>query len=383
MKVVYTAPNRAHHYRYALALQKAGMLHAFVSGFPRISPRASEAKLASKLHRADLLQTVYIASLKAGVPAKLSTQLAYLSKIEQDMRCRRHLDGSDVFMFYNGSGLLSCQRARRRGIITVVEAVNSHVDYQEQLLAEEHHRIGLSWTPFHRQEKERRIEEYAQADYILTPSDFVKTSFLSAGFPDEKILKVPFGFDSLPVTVKPRDTDSFTVLYVGSISVRKGIRYLIQAFDKLKHPRKKLVLVGPRTELDGLRGISIPDGVIFTGVLKGHDLAAAYQTADVFCLPTLEEGMALVLGEALSYGLPIVTTTNSGGYDMMTDQQEGFIVPIQNSDAIAEKLQRLADDADLLQAMRLSAQNRATSLAGWSATEALLTDTLTNLTARS
>jgi len=383
MKVVYTAPNRAHHYRYALALQKAGMLHAFVSGFPRLSPRASEPGLATKLHRADLLQTVYIASLKAGVPTTISTQLAYLSKIEQDMRCKRHLDGADVFLFYNGSGLLSCQRARRKGIITIVEAVNSHVAYQEQLLADEHDRIGLPWTPFHKKEKERRIEEYAQADYILTPSDFVKNSFLEAGFPDAKILKVPFGFDSLPVTVQARDTASFTVLYVGSLSVRKGLRYLIQAFDKLAHPRKKLVLVGPRTEPDGLQGISIPDGVVFTGVLKGQALAAAYQTADVFCLPTLEEGMALVLGEALSYGLPIVTTTNSGGYDMMTDQQEGFIVPIQHSDAIAEKLQRLADDADLRQAMRLSAQNRATSLAGWAATEALLTATITNLSTRS
>ena len=383
MKVVYTAPNRAHHYRYALALHKAGMLHAFISGFSRWSPRAKIDELNHELHRADLLQTIYLASLKVGFPATISTHLAYWSKIEQDYACHKHITDCDAFVFYNGSGLHSCQYARRKGVITIVEAVNSHVAYQERILEEEHRRLNLPWTPFLKKEKERRIKEYVQADYILTPSEFVKKSFLEFGFPEHKLLKVPFGFDRLSVDSIDRESENFTVLYVGSISIRKGVRYLIQAFEKLQHSNKKLVIVGPRDDPDGLQGLSIPANVSFTGVLKGKQLAQAYQTADVFCLPSLEEGLALVLGEALSYGLPIITTTNSGGYDILTDQQEGFIVPICDSNSIYEKLQMLADDKELRQAMRLAAQIKAQRIEGWDATGALLTSTLSGLSTQS
>ena len=98
-------------------------------------------------------------------------------------------------------------------------------------------------------------------------------------------------------------------------------------FAQLRHPRKELVIVGPRSEPSGLEGISIPDDVRFTGVLKGDDLSQAYRTASVFVLPTLEEGLALVLGEALAHGTPVIATVNSGGADLFTDGEEGFLVP--------------------------------------------------------
>jgi starch synthase len=372
MKVVYTAPNRGHHYKYAKALQAAGCLHAFVSGFPRLSPHAKVPELAGKLHHADWLQTVYIASLKGKAPAKLSSWLAYLSKIEQDYACRRFMRGCDIFLFYNGSGLSSSQHGKQRGVITIVEAVNSHVSYQEDLLREEYERAGLAWQPFPVYEKERRLKEYEQADYILLPSEFVRESFLSKGFPAEKLLKVPYGFDKLNTSKDKKERSShsttFTILYVGSISVRKGVRYLIEAFASLQHFDKRLLLVGPDADDGALTGVTIPPNVVFTGVLKGDELTNAYQSADVFCLPSIEEGLALVLGEALSFGLPIIATVNTGASDLITDGREGYIIPIRSSEAIRQKLQLLADDPAVL--MQLSADSYAKSekLDGWQQT---------------
>ena len=117
-----------------------------------------------------------------------------------------------------------------------MEVVNSHVEYQEDLLREEHVSLNLPWEPFHKKDKERRLKEYDAADYILLPSEFVKQSFLSKGFLEEKLLRVPYGF-TIPAqkannNVKAHST--FNVLYVGSISVRKGVRYLIEAFKMLE-----------------------------------------------------------------------------------------------------------------------------------------------------
>src|SRR5215204_4225046 len=100
MKVVYTAPNRAHHYEYANALHSSGCLHAFVSGFPRISPRSGAPELNGKLYHSDILQTLYIASLKGRMPDEISLYLAYLSKLEQDLSCRRFVKDCDIFLFY-------------------------------------------------------------------------------------------------------------------------------------------------------------------------------------------------------------------------------------------------------------------------------------------
>jgi starch synthase len=261
---------------------------------------------------------------------------------------------------------------RELGKISIVEAVNSHVGFQESILKQEYQSIGLPWRPFNFSEKNRRIEEYNTADFVLLPSEFVKRSFLKAGFPEEKIIKVPYGFNRLEdsnTSTELKDDSSFNVVYVGSISVRKGIRYLIEAFRRFRHPNKKLFIVGPVSQPSGIADLSIPDDVILTGVLKGEALEKIYKQATVFCLPSIEEGLALVLGEALSFGIPIIATENTGADDIITDGREGFIIPIKNS-------QQILDDANLYEKMRDCAVNKAKSLNGWNDTGQLLTQSL-------
>jgi starch synthase len=384
MEIVYTAPNRAHHYKYAFSLNQKGVLNTFVSGFSRFSPRASFPEIGNKLHRADILQTVYLAGMKLGLPSKLNTQLAYLAKIEQDHACLNFAKKSDVFLFYNGSGLDTCGTIQKLGKIGIVEVVNSHVETQEKLLQDEHELVGADWVPFHAKEKERRIKEYDLADYILLPSEFAKKSFLDKGYPEAKLIKVPYGFDTSIVGNQEqfeKNSDRFNVLYVGSISLRKGLRYLIQAFKELKHPNKKLIIVGPGQEsLKKMKDLSIPDEVTFTGVLKGEQLQEVYKSASVFCLPTIEDGFGLVLGEALSHGIPIIATENSGSWDIVAEGSDGFIIPIRNKNIILEKLQLLADDRNLLLEMSHNAQTKAKNLKGWDITSDTLYSSLKKVT---
>lgn len=380
MRVVYTAPNRAHHYKYAAALNAAGHLDAFVSGFPRISPNAKAPELNKKLHHSDIIQTIYIAGIKLKLPVKITNYLAYLSKVEQDLACHKFMLDCDIFLFYNGSGLNSSRYGKKHGTITIVEAVNSHVEYQEAILAEEHRNIGLPWRPFPSNEKKRRLSEYEEADYILLPSEFVKRSFIAKGFPEHKLLKVPYGFNKLKraeseLNSNPKNK-SFIVLYVGAISIRKGIRYLIEAYNRLEVKSKKLIIVGPDAADGALTGVYLPPSIVFTGILKGEQLEDAYSSADVFCLPSIEEGLALVLGEALSFGLPIITTCNTGADDIITDGKEGYIVPIRDSDAIRDKLQILADDPKLLTEITMNSVAKANELDGWDESGKNLVDCL-------
>lgn len=382
MKIIYTAPNRAHHYKYASSLNNGNLLRVFVSGFSRLSPRSKIEELKGQLYRADIIQTIYLLCLKIKLPKKICNYLAYLAKIEQDYACSKYMENADLFLFYNGSGLNSIKKAKKKGVITVVEVVNSHVDYQETLLKEEHERLNLKWTPFHQLEKKRRLKEYDAADYILLPSEFVKRSFLEKGFLEKKLIKVPYGFNkfndvnNINHNTETPENECFNILYVGSISVRKGLRYLIEAFNKLEIKNKRLTLVGPIDVVSGIQDMEITDDIELRGVLKGDDLEEAYKSADVFCLPTIEDGFGLVLGEALSFGLPIITTVNSGGDELITEEQEGFIVPIRDSDAIYSKLYLLSSDSLLLNKMKLAAQKKANNLNGWEETGTMLCEEL-------
>jgi glycosyltransferase involved in cell wall biosynthesis len=161
---------------------------------------------------------------------------------------------------------------------------------------------------------------------------------------------------------------------VGQIAPRKGVRYLAEAFALLRHPRKELLIVGPRSTPSGLEGVSLPDNVRFAGVLKGEDLARAYAGAAVLVLPTLEEGLALVLGEALAQGTPVIATVNSGGADLFRDGEEGFLVPVCDPAALADRMQRLADDPALRERLSQAARARMRELGGWERTDALLVE---------
>lgn len=381
MQIIYTAPGRGHHYIYAEAFYQADTLAAFVSGFSRFSPRANNINVGDKLARVDFLQNIYLTALRYHLPKRISDELAYRAKIQQDKACGRFIDRANVFLFYNGSGLHTLSKAKSKGLVTIVEAVNSHVEYQEAILRNEYRELGLPWIPFHKNEKKRRMLEYEKADYILLPSEFVKNSFLSMGFPDNKLLKVPYGFNSFNPSDKQlgSEKDMFTVLYVGSISVRKGLKYLVEAFQKLSISNKKLIITGAVSYPNGLESVSMSSNIIFTGVLKGKDLQNVYSSADVFCLPSIEEGLALVLGEALSFGLPIIATQNTGASDIFTDGEEGFIVPIKSSEAIQEKLELLVNDSRLSADMRVKAQKKASLLQGWKETQQNLVKTICEL----
>ena len=381
MHVTYNSPNRSHHYRYAAALARAGCLHTFVSGFSRISPRAALPEAGDRLLRADLIQNFYLASMQLRLPSMISDGLAFQSKIWIDHCSERPARESDLFLFYSGAGLRTAQRLAATKVICVVEAVNSHVLVQKEIMQEEHRRIGLSAPKFHAAEVVRRVEEYHIADAILCPSTFVKKSFEQQGIPADKIHVVPYGIEVRPSAsrVEP-DPTIFRVLYVGQISPRKGLRYLFEAFANLKHPRKELWIVGPTTHQSGIENLTPPDGTRFFGVLKGDDLARAYQQATVFVLPTVEEGLALVLGEALSHGVPVIATENSGGADLFDDGEEGFLVPIRDPNLIAEKMQLLADEPETRARMSDAALKRSRTSRGWQHTGELLVQTLTSLT---
>ena len=217
---------------------------------------------------------------------------------------------------------------------------------------------------------EKELREYETADFVAIPSRFVKRTFLEEGFPEERLLHVPYGvsLESFrPPSPGTRERDkTFRVLHVGGVNLRKGCHYLLQAFRALDLPDAELRFVGAvAPEMESFRERWASDRVVFQDPVPQARLVDIYGRGSVFCLASLEEGLAMVTAQAMACGLPVVATTNTGAEDLVHDHAEGFIVPIRDPDALAERLLWLYENRDARLAMGRAAHERVRSGFTW------------------
>jgi len=184
---------------------------------------------------------------------------------------------------------------------------------------------------------DRKNAEIRAADHVLAPSLFVRDSALRAGVDAERITVIPFGTEPawIPSESVPRDN---TVLHVGQLSLRKGTHRLLRAWKKLgAHRTHRLQLIG-RMHLAPSFLRNFQGCYECLGQLPRSELSRRYQKACFFALPSLAEGFAVVILEALSCGLPVLASRNSGAEGFITSGEEGLLHDAQDDDALCAGL---------------------------------------------
>src|SRR5207237_3544053 len=160
-----------------------------------------------------------------------------------------------------------------------------------------------------------------------------------------------------------------TVLFVGRLEKRKGLRFLLRAWPTVREriPDARLVVVGRGRGLEGYRRFAARQGwseddALFTGYVSAEDLPRYYQAADVFCAPnTGQESFGVVLLEAMAAGVAIVASDIPGYRDVVTHEREGFVVEPQNPEALADGICRLLSNPSLRASMREAGVEKARS----------------------
>lgn len=273
----------------------------------------------------------------------------------------------DAYVALSGAGETSGAQAQKMGAKYVCDRGSSHVRYQGQIMSEEYRRWKVSVPPFDSRFIAREENEYENANAITVLSEFARKTFLECGVPAKKIHKMLLGvqLDAFRSTAEP-SVDSFEVLFAGALCFRKGIPDLLDAFRRLRHPRKRLRMVGVVTrEIQPyLKTQSLTD-VEITGPLPQSDLARIMNQSHVLVLPSIEDGFGMVITQAMACGCPIISSQNTGGPDLYDDGAEGFIVPIRSPESICFALQLLADDPALRQKMSEASLRIVHSFGGW------------------
>lgn len=256
--------------------------------------------------------------------------------------------------------------ARDRGLRRIYDLPIAYWETAQRLLREEAQRYPdwestLVATRDSPAKLARKTRELELAEMVICPSRFVFESLPDAIRESKKCLTAPFG-TPLVESDGERETGKngtrLRILFAGALTQRKGLADLFAAMKMVDSKRVELVIMGSLMRpLNWYRQRFA--GFVYEPTRSHENVLRLMRSCDLFVLPSIVEGRALVQQEAMACGLPVIATGNAGADDMIIDGETGFLVPIRSPEAIAEKISWCADNRSILSGMGIAARTHA------------------------
>jgi glycosyltransferase involved in cell wall biosynthesis len=274
----------------------------------------------------------------------------------------------NLVIAYESAALHSFRRAQKLGIPTILYQPIGVAEYALKILGTEAQRFPqlastLRYNWFPPEELTRRQEERELAVAIFCASNFTRKTLIGQGIPAHKIVVEPYGVDQSLFQPSTNKYPRFSLIWAGSFTQTKGIVYLLEAMARNPAPHMELVMTGYRYgSLDPTRAYEDRVSIRRLGYVTRAELAVAMSRCHAHVFPTLLEGFGRNIIEAMASGLPVITTPNCAGPDLIEDGKTGFIVPIRDVDALCERLCWIHAHPEEAMEMGRRARSRVASL---------------------
>ncbi|MFO1006823.1 MAG: glycosyltransferase family 4 protein [Planctomycetaceae bacterium] len=394
MQVLVTQIGARRHYAVPAALQQAGMLTGLYTDVSMAAPWLRTLKqilspnwqlpgwksLQGRVHpgvpddKVTCLWASPWAMWKNRKRAKHLGQYArWVAQNEAFGRevVRRGFGQADTVYAFNGAAVEIFEAAKAKGLKCILDMTIAPLEVVERLLTEERQRFPNLETETYTTDspnemiaRERR--EWKLADLILCGSEYVAETLVEAGVESSKCRVVRWGYSGFSVPkVSPSERGRVRILIAGTVELRKGVPYVLQAVGLLNDPRFHFRFVGPnrlnmRAVREQLLDSTTLNQIEFAGPVPRTEMTHEYQNADILLHASLAEGSANVCYEAMAHGLPVIATPNAGS--VVKDGVTGFLIPIRDPEAIAQSLLSIAENAPLRESMGVSARQVASGL---------------------
>lgn len=278
----------------------------------------------------------------------LRYSLAWLSYLEgefYDRAVANHMIAVHEFEGFGGQALHSFKAAQNLECECLsLQAANSHVNNVKRLHQKAIASFGIESSWLNEAQRKKTLEEYDTADIIYVASEYTRKSFLEAGISENKLRRRYFQphprYKNASCYPEP---ETFRIVYIGSLTVAKGIPILLEAFSRLRDKNAELVLVGGWTTR-GMRKYVQRWLATDTRIkVSPGDPLPHLQKANVCVHPSYEDGFAYAPMEALACGVPVIVTEDTGMKEYVQDGINGYVVPTGSSEAIFERLVALRE----------------------------------------
>ncbi len=366
--------NIPHYHHLAEALHGAGYLQRYITSpaligdqqAPRWLPAAARRKLEGRrLHNVpvSLVTQVQLPELLQRVLPRtrlISRERAdWLNNNLFDRAARRLIENCNVLHFVSSVGLESARKAKAAGAVIICDVRQEHPEFQRRILREESGRFDIEPRITGSTYEARVLEEFALADWIIVPSSHAKRTYIEQGFPAERLFMLPYGVDLDHFQPAEKPDDCFRVIFAGSLTLRKGPQYLLEAFSKMDRRKAELVLVGPLDPAFRKVLARYEGSFRYAGVAPRIELSQLYSSSSVFVLPSLADSFSLATLEAMACGLPVIVSENTGAADAMEPGKQGFVVPIRDAATLQSHLSFLQRNEEARREMGGAAAARA------------------------
>lgn len=254
---------------------------------------------------------------------------------------------------YNSASLEWFASTKNREALKVLEQTLVPRIEQKNLLQHEFERHQTPWPDdeWNQAYEAREKQEWALADLIVCGSDFVKDALIKHGVPSDKIEVVPYGTPAdtkhNPAEQKTNDNNKFSLLFVGHGGIRKGLPSLFEALQKITSTEIELTIAGDVSDLPDRPSTIGNHRITYLNKVERSKIRELMYQSDAFVFPSLCEGSATVIYEAMQTGLPVLCTPNSGS--VITHNKDGLIVPVHDSNKLSDAISQVATDADFRQ----------------------------------
>ncbi|MCS3711894.1 glycosyltransferase family 4 protein [Salinibacter ruber] len=281
----------------------------------------------------------------------------------------------DAVVCYENAALHTFRAAKGNGITTILDAASFHHQWQDAVYE------PVEPPAAHARINAHKDEEIALADHVLTVSELARDSYVKGGVPDHKVTAVPMGADlsdfSPPESRRASSEEPVTFLFVGHAGRRKGTDTLLSATEALANNGvpHRMRFAG---DVDEALFADAPPTVERLGYLGRDELMRAMHQADVLVLPSRHDSFGRVVVEAMATGLPALVSANVGAKQVITDGENGWVVPAEDSDALAEQMRWCIEHPEQVTGMQEVAVTAAQDYT-WAAYRERVVDVITSV----
>lgn len=267
----------------------------------------------------------------------------------------KHITNEKILHIWPDCSNQILNHCKKNSIITVCETSSAHPNYKKKIIDEEYKNFDLEPKTFSKKIYSDQIKFFKSADYFMAPSKFVINSLLKNKIDKKRILYAPFGVDInfFDKGKKKKKDKKLRIVSVGDFDIRKGSYYILKAFSKIKDPNIELDFIGNIN--DDLRNICQDElndkRVRLLGTMNKIQLRDSLKNYDIFCLASLEEGMAISMLEAMSMSLVPLCSEHTGAKDIIDHAYDGFIFKIRDINEIKRKIIFLRKNPNILKIM--------------------------------
>jgi starch synthase len=347
-----------HYFDLAKELILRNALTKIISGYPKFKLNKYDLE-SEKIHATGFYQilTQLLGRYKFS-NKKILDYLALINCKKLDLISSNYINDSNIFLGLSGTGLSTGQKFVEAGKIYICERASAHAQFCHELYKEEYDRFNYK---FHTSSElmERELEEYQKSSFVLLPSEFAQKTFENKGFFNTKVIDYPAN-DShfFPIPELKGDKNQFNILYVGGLTIRKGLEYLIDAFNKIKFKNKVLHLVGTKTfDFKFIENKIDHQHTIIYGHLDQSKINELMNKSQLFVLPSLQDGSGIVVSQALKTGLPVIVSENTGIKSLIKKNDCGYVVPIRDYNILSDKIDYLIENPNQLELFSTNAIN--------------------------